>query len=216
MAQSEDNLKKVAEAAKSKGARDVEYHPISLNDLDALDKLAKSLIEKHKVIDVIVNNAGILGPFHAELENMGQGPLQGNPDEWLDILRINVHAPMRLLRWLGPAMVEKGEGAVINIASIAGTKGMAGNPAYSTSKNAFTGWSEALHDNLAPKGIKVTCINPAAVATPMTFDRPDMEVEASKENQPEDIAELALIPFRLSRWANVRDLTTTNMIDISK
>lgn len=43
-----------------------------------------------------------------------------------------------------------------------------------------------------------------------------MEVEASKENQPEDIAELALIPFRLSRWANVRDLTTTNMIDISK
>lgn len=48
----------VAEAAKSKGARDVEYHPISLNDLDALDKLAKSLIEKHKVIDVIVNNAG--------------------------------------------------------------------------------------------------------------------------------------------------------------
>ena len=43
-------------------------------------------------------------------------------------------------------MEEKGDGAIINIASIAGTKGMAGSIAYSTSKNAMTGWSEAIHD----------------------------------------------------------------------
>ena len=43
-------------------------------------------------------------------------------------------------------MVEKGEGAVINISSIAGTSGFAQSPIYSTSKNAMSGWSEALHD----------------------------------------------------------------------
>lgn len=71
--------------------------------------------------------------------------------------------------------------------------------------------------NLAPKGIKVISINPAAVATPMTLNNPVMEgLNPAKENQPEDIAWLALIPFKLSRWANVRDLTTTNMIPVTE
>ena len=48
----------MAEAAKPLGAKEVEYHPLSLNDFAAVDKLAKSLVEKYGVIDVIVNNAG--------------------------------------------------------------------------------------------------------------------------------------------------------------
>lgn len=66
-------------------------------------------------------------------------------------------------------MVEKGEGAVINIASIAGTKGMAGNPAYSTSKNAFTGWSEALHDVSDPS-MCLTCPSPAVACEKLSTE----------------------------------------------
>ncbi|KAK9807960.1 hypothetical protein WJX73_007987 [Symbiochloris irregularis] len=216
VAQREDALKEVASACK--GAPDTEVHALSLSDDGAVDKMAKAVLDKHGRVDVIVNNAGVLGPFHEDLENLGQGPLEGNPDEWNEQMHINVLAPMRLLRWLGPAMVENGEGAIVNIASIAGTKGMAANISYSTSKNAMTGWSEAVHDALSPKGIKVIAINPAAVATPMTMTRPDMagKVDPTKENQAADIAQLALLPFKVSRWCGIRELTTTNMVPIMK
>lgn len=66
--------------------------------------------------------------------------------------------------------------------------------------------------NLTSKGIKVINIQPACVATPMTLDVPGMEFDPEKEIQPEDIARLCLLPFQLSKWANVQDLTATNMI----
>lgn len=57
-------------------------------------------------LDVLVNNAG-MGSFG--------NPLDGEPDEWDTMLMVNLHAPMRIMRRLVPAMVEKGQGVVINI-----------------------------------------------------------------------------------------------------
>ena len=58
----------------------------------------------------------------------------GDPDEWEKVLRVNMMAPMRLMRRLTPAMVEKGEGVVINIDSSAGLSPKPGNAVYSASK----------------------------------------------------------------------------------
>ncbi len=58
----------------------------------------------------------------------------GDPDEWDKVLRVNMMAPMRLMRRLTPAMVEKGEGVVINIDSSAGLSPKPGNAVYSASK----------------------------------------------------------------------------------
>ena len=60
--------------------------------------------------------------------------LAGDPDEWDKVLRVNMMAPMRLMRRLTPAMVEKGEGVIINIDSSAGLSPKPGNAVYSASK----------------------------------------------------------------------------------
>ena len=60
----------------------------------------------------------------------------GDPDEWEKVIRVNMLAPMRLMRRLTPAMVEKGEGVIINIDSSAGLAPKPGNAVYSSSKYA--------------------------------------------------------------------------------
>ena len=60
--------------------------------------------------------------------------LPGDPDEWEKVVQVNMLAPMRLMRRLTPAMVEKGEGVIINIDSSAGLAPKPGNAVYSASK----------------------------------------------------------------------------------
>ena len=74
----------------------------------------------------------------------------GDPDEWEKVIKVNMLSPMRLMRRLTPAMVEKGEGVVINIDSSAGLSPKPGNAVYSSSKfvtqpapSAFIAWSDA-------------------------------------------------------------------------
>ena len=70
----------------------------------------------------------------------------GNPDEWLRVLHLNLHANQRLIRWLCPSMKEKGRGWVLNINSTNGLHPSAGTPAYCASKWGMRGWSLSLHD----------------------------------------------------------------------
>ena len=63
---------------------------------------------------------------------------EGDPDEWEKVIKVNMLAPMRLMRRLTPAMVEKGEGVIINIDSSAGLSPKPGNAVYSSSKSVFS------------------------------------------------------------------------------
>ncbi|KAL3141566.1 hypothetical protein ABBQ32_004811 [Trebouxia sp. C0010 RCD-2024] len=216
LAQREDALKEVAEICKKKGSQQVDVRPIDLSDMAAVDKFAEDVLQKYGCIDVLVNNAAILGPISYDGDatknpNMGQGPIDGNPDEWEKVIRVNMLSPMRLMRRLTPAMVEKGEGVVINIDSSAGLAPKPGNAVYSSSKWGFRGWSKGCTMFFKDKGIKVVTVYPPATYTPMTTDREDMEPVPEKEAQPSDIAKAAMLVFSFSANAMPDDISVMTM-----
>ncbi|KAK9806568.1 hypothetical protein WJX73_002633 [Symbiochloris irregularis] len=201
----ESELQQVAKACSQHGKDNVVNASILLCDLtdsSQISQLCQKTFEMHSSgVDVLVNNAGMLGPTDFDMENMGQGPLEGDPDEWNKIYQANVLAPMRLTRALCPAMREAGQGWVINICSAAGLVPSPTNGAYCSSKWGLRGWSLTCHEALKEHGIRVVTIHPGAVRTEMTMNRPDMDPIPKMEIQPEDIAEAALLPFRCSQNA---------------
>lgn len=109
-------------------------------------------------IDVLINLAGILDfkPF-----------ADSDADTLTRLLRVNVEAPMQLVRETLPLLTADGGGRVVNIGSMFGSIGFPCFAAYSASKFALRGFSQALRRELADTGVGVTYISPRAVRTPL-------------------------------------------------
>lgn len=108
-------------------------------------------------VDVLINLAGVMDftPFH-----------EADPAMIQRILQVNVEAPMLLVRALLPRMIEQGHGRIVNVGSMFGSIGFPCFAAYSASKFALRGFSQALRRELANTGVGVTHISPRAVRTP--------------------------------------------------
>jgi short-subunit dehydrogenase len=108
-------------------------------------------------IDLLVLSAGVgaAGPF----EGMSSDALR-------DLVTVNVLSPMMLVRAVLPAMLDRGEGRILIVGSIAGALGVRGEVAYSASKAALVGFADALRAEVAGRGIVVTLCLPGAVDTP--------------------------------------------------
>lgn len=109
-------------------------------------------------IDVLVNNAGI-----ALCGHFAEVPLP----EWERLMQINLLAPMRLTARFLPGMLERGSGHIVNISSAAGLVGTAGLSTYSAAKFGLRGFGEALADELAPSGVRVSNVYPFFSRTPI-------------------------------------------------
>jgi NAD(P)-dependent dehydrogenase (short-subunit alcohol dehydrogenase family) len=122
-----------------------------------VDALRDEVVERLGAVDVLVNNAGVavLGP-----------PERVEMADWQWILDVNVLGLVRGVRAFVPAMVERGTGYVVNVASVAGTWAYTWDATpYITSKFAAYGYSEALARSLRPQGIGVTVVCPGLVST---------------------------------------------------
>ena len=131
-------------------------------------------------IDVLVNNAGMAhaAPF-AETETA----------VWDEIFSLNARAPFLLCKKAVPFLKKSENPVIINIGSVVGFKGYAGQAAYSASKHALTGFTKVLAKEVQQDGIKVHLISPGGVNTKMaTTMRPDIDTE--NLILPEEIAEL--------------------------
>jgi 3-hydroxybutyrate dehydrogenase len=107
-------------------------------------------------IDVLINNAGIAdsAPLHRTTDDL-----------WERMMSINATQPFRLCRALVPAMVERGFGRVVNVASTAGITGYAYTAAYCASKHALVGLTRALALDVATRGVTVNAVCPGWVET---------------------------------------------------
>jgi len=110
-------------------------------------------------VDILMNNAGV---------GLGGGFLYTSLDDWDWILGINLKGVVHGCHFFIPPMVERGRGHVINVSSMAGYTASETLSAYCTTKFAVLGLSEALREELAPKGIGVTAICPGIINTPIT------------------------------------------------
>ncbi|OZD72186.1 3-oxoacyl-ACP reductase [Rhodococcoides fascians] len=128
--------------------------------LDVTDEDAVSAAqERIGPVDILINSAGILGPTKKLTET--------STAEWRRVYEVNVFGTVNMMRTFVPAMIKGGYGRVINLVSIAGKEGNAGQSVYSSSKAAVIALTKSSGKELATTGVLVNAVAPAAISTPM-------------------------------------------------
>jgi len=162
--------------------------PADLAEPGAGSALAERILGAVDGVDILVNNAGI--------------PMRRTPEQLTEedvdlVFAINVRSLLMLTVSLGPSMIERGGGSVVNISSIASLGGPIGRVAYAGTKGAVDGMTRALAADWGPKGIRVNSICPGVITTAIW--------EEARANVPGLIEGLAQqIP--LKRWGDGDDI----------
>ncbi len=153
---SEDALEPVAGEAKETGA-EVLAIPADVSVEAEVERLVNESVRRFGGIDVLVNNAGVLGP---------RVPIEEYPeDEWRKVLDANLTAPFLLIRTVIPRMPEGG--SIINMTSGVSVEGRAEWGAYSVSKFGLEGLTQILAAELKERGIRVNSVDPGGMRTEM-------------------------------------------------
>ena len=126
-------------------------------------------IEKMGGIDILVNNAGITR------DNLS---IRMSDEDWDDVINVNLTASFLLSRDCLKVMLKKRWGRIINITSVVGVMGNAGQSNYAASKAGMIGMTKSIASEVSSRGITVNCISPGYVVTAMT----DKISDAAKEN----------------------------------
>lgn len=152
-----DRLDTVAAAIRAKHpGLSVTTETVDLADREAVDALAARILAGHPEIRLLVNNAGVaLGGDFARL----------TLDEFDWVMDVNFRAPVRLTHALLPALTARPGAHVVNVSSLFGLIAPPGQSAYSSSKFAIRGFSEALRAELAQVGASVTTVHPGGIRT---------------------------------------------------
>ncbi len=127
-----------------------------LADLERAEEVARAAWDDIGPLDCLVNNAGV--PMRRNTV-----ALDGPTVEW--VMQVNFFAPARMTMALLPLMLGRGEGMVVNVSSVAGRLGNANEAAYSASKFALCGWSEAIAVDLWDSPVQVRLVNPGPIDT---------------------------------------------------
>ncbi|MET3373032.1 SDR family NAD(P)-dependent oxidoreductase [Variovorax boronicumulans] len=130
---------------------------VDVRDEDQIARAASQSQERFGRVDVLVNNAGVLGPTVPAWEH--------TPAQWRHVLDINLTGAWLCCRAIAPLMLAQRRGRIVNIASVAGKEGNGFNAAYSASKAGLIALTKSLGKELASSGVLVNCITPSAADT---------------------------------------------------
>ncbi|MBS4223110.1 3-ketoacyl-ACP reductase [Lederbergia citrea] len=182
-----ENLQQVAEELKQFDVK-VAIATANVADIDSITTAVESIRSELGAIDILVNNAGI--------SKFG-GFMDLTPEEWTNIIDVNVKGVYYTTRAVLPEMIERNTGDIINISSTAGQKGAPITSAYSASKAAVIGLSESLMLEVRKKNIRVTTLTPSTVATDMAVELNLTDGNPEKVMQAEDLADLMVAQLKL-------------------
>jgi NAD(P)-dependent dehydrogenase (short-subunit alcohol dehydrogenase family) len=128
--------------------------------------------------------------------------VDGSEETWQRTIDINLKAPWLGMRAVLPKMLERGEGRIINVASLAATMGVDGLSSYSASKGGLVALTRQAAVDYGPKGIRINAINPGVIDTPMNYQNtPEMKeaflamTPVPREGRAEEIAAAILFFF---------------------
>ena len=171
-------------------AQGYEFHASVGNVADwqsTADAFAKAKAE-HGPIDVLVNNAGI---------TRDRMFLKMTRDDWDAVIDTNLNSMFNVTKQVVPDMVEKGWGRIVQISSVNGEKGQAGQTNYSAAKAGMHGFAMALAQELANKGVTVNTVSPGYIGTDMVKAiRPDVlekivaTIPVKRLGRPEEIGSI--------------------------
>lgn len=153
-----------------------QFYQVDVSNHEASKDVVKKILDQFQHVDILVNNAGITRD--GLLMKMSE-------EDWDNVLEVNLKSCYNFCYALVRPMMKARKGRIINISSVIGLIGNAGQVNYAASKAAIIGFTKALAKEVAPRNISVNCIAPGFIETPMT--------DAMTEDQKK--ATLALIPF---------------------
>jgi 3-oxoacyl-[acyl-carrier protein] reductase len=177
------------EALKAAGGKgSVEMFDVS--DASQVDAAVKHILETHGKIDVLVNNAGITR------DNL---LLRMSEDEFDAVLRVNLKGTFLLTKTVTRHMIKQRSGHVVNISSVVGLMGNAGQSNYAAAKAGIVGFTKATARELAGRNVTVNAIAPGFIKTAMTAALPEAvqktflaQIPLGRFAEPGEVAELAL------------------------
>ncbi|MBB6451156.1 3-oxoacyl-[acyl-carrier protein] reductase [Geomicrobium halophilum] len=182
------NLEKVAEELKGSGVK-VVAASADVSDGSSVKRAIHQVKENIGTIDILINNAGI-GKFG--------GFLELTESDWQEVLNVNVMGVYHATQAVLPDMIEQQSGDIINISSTSGLRGSEGSSAYSASKFAVLGLSEALMKEVRKENVRVQALTPSKVITDFFgggTEQSDEDVE--RFMQAEDLADVVVSQLKL-------------------
>jgi 3-oxoacyl-[acyl-carrier protein] reductase len=142
---------------------------LNVNDAAALDAAVEAVIKQHGALHILVNNAGITRDGLA---------MRMKDDDWDAVLDTNLKAVFRASRAVMRTMMKQRYGRIVNITSVVGASGNAGQANYAAAKAGVAGMTRALARELGSRGITVNCVAPGFIATDMTEALPEAQQQA--------------------------------------
>jgi NAD(P)-dependent dehydrogenase (short-subunit alcohol dehydrogenase family) len=173
---------------------DVAAVPCDVRDEASVASFAKQV---RGPVDVLVNNAGLA--HFAPLTDL-------TIEQYDETMAVNVRGMFLVTKAFLPAMLSRGSGNIVNVASLAGRNGFVGGTAYTASKHAVLGFSKSLMLEVRKQGVRVMAVCPGSVDTPF-FDRAGVERDnLDRVLRPEDVAATILANLELPERALVSEL----------
>jgi 3-oxoacyl-[acyl-carrier protein] reductase len=197
---SDINLEKAEETAKEVQTigRKALATKVDVAALGDVEKMVEAILAQFGKVDILVNNAGIA---------RDKLILRMTEEDWDAVLNINLKGTFNCTKTVVRHMSKQKSGKIVNIASVVGEMGNAGQGNYAASKAGVIGFTKTIAREFAQRGINVNAIAPGYIETPMTDALPDKVKEELKRlipldrlGKPEDVAEAVL--FLVSESAN--------------
>ena len=186
VSRTEANAKKTADEINSARPDASKAYAVDVADQDAVQKAAAQILEDFGRVDILVNNAGVTRDGLS---------MRMSLDDWDTVLNTNLKGAFTFTQALMRPMIKQRSGRIINISSIAGLTGNAGQANYSASKAGLIGLTKTLARELASRGITVNAIAPGLIETDMTSVLSEeirkailQKVPLGKLGEPDDIA----------------------------
>lgn len=174
--------------------------PLDIANKEEALAFGKLIGQAFPQVDVLINNAGLYVTH----------PILQEPDGLMEqMMAVNVYGPYHLTRSLLPAMIQRKQGHIFNICSVASFKAFENCTAYTTSKHALHGLSRSLREELKHHNIKVTGVLPGAVYT-ASWETAD--VNQRRLMSPDDIAQAVWACYQLSERTVVEDIILRPMM----
>ncbi len=159
-------------------------------NFDETHEVVKQIVEDFGRIDVLVNNAGITKD--GLMMRMSEA-------QWDAVINVNLKSAFNFIHAVTPIMAKQRSGSIINMSSVVGVSGNAGQCNYSASKAGMIGLAKSIAKEMGPRGIRANCIAPGFIITEMTNqlsqeikDQWAAQIPLRRGGTPEDVANVAL------------------------
>ena len=188
VSRSEENAKRTADQANTLRPDSAKHYAVDVADYVAVQKAGAQILADFNKIDILVNNAGVTRDGLA---------MRMSIEDWDTVINTNLRGAFNFTQSILRAMIKQRSGRILNITSVIGLIGNAGQTNYAASKAGLIGFTKSLARELASRNITVNAIAPGFITTDMTSGLSDeikktiqSQIPLGKTGTPEDVANL--------------------------